>query len=55
VTGTPGIQTLFRENPKENYINVCEQRCEYDDAASSPGEIVCNLAAVPTTYSNNNF
>jgi len=55
VTGTPGIQTLFRENPKENYINVCEQRCEYDDAASSAGEIVCNLAAVPTTYSNQNF
>jgi hypothetical protein len=27
----------------------------YDDSASSPGEIACNLAPVPTTFSNNKF
>jgi len=55
MSGTPGIQTLFRENPKENYIKVCEQRCEYNDAASTAGDLKCTLPAVPTTYSNQNF
>lgn len=55
MSGTAGIQTLFRENPEENYIKVCEQKCVYDDDSSSPGEIVCKLPAVPTTYSNQNF
>jgi hypothetical protein len=53
--GTAGVQTLFRSNPKDNYIKVCEQRCEYNDAASSAGDIRCTLPSVPTTYSNNNF
>lgn len=53
--GTAGVQTLLRANPKENYISVCEQRCEFDDAASSAGDIRCKLPSVPTTYSNNNF
>lgn len=55
MTGTAGVQTLFRQNPAENYIKVCEQKCLYDDANSSPGEIACKLPAVPTTYSNQNF
>lgn len=53
--GTAGVQTLFRENPAENYIKVCEQKCKYNDASSSPGQIKCDLEAVPTTYSNQNF
>jgi len=39
--GTSGVQTLFRSAPKTNYIKVCEQRCEYDDAKSTPGNIKC--------------
>jgi hypothetical protein len=55
MSGTEGIQTMFREAPKLNRITVCEQECEYNDAASTPGSIKCNLKPVPTTYSNNNF
>jgi hypothetical protein len=53
--GTAGIQTMLKENPKVNYIKVCEQRCEYDDSNSSAGDITCKLPSVPTTYSNQNF
>jgi hypothetical protein len=45
----------MRDAPKDNYIKVCEQKCKYNDAKSSPGEIKCDLAPVPTTYSNQNF
>jgi hypothetical protein len=55
MTGTAGVQTQFRSNPDKNFIKVCEQKCKYNDAASSPGEIKCDLAPVPTTYSNQNF
>jgi hypothetical protein len=45
----------MRTNPDKNYIKVCEQKCRYNDAASSPGDIKCDLAPVPTTYSNQYF
>jgi len=53
--GTSGVKTMLKENPKENYIKVCEQKCVLDDKLSKPDEITCNLGAVPTTYSNNNY
>jgi len=55
MTGTQGVQTLFRSAPKDNYIKVCEQRCLYNDAASTPGNIKCDLPSIPTTYSNQNY
>jgi hypothetical protein len=55
MTGTAGVQTMMRADPKNNYIKVCEQKCEYDDSKSTAGDIFCKLGAVPTTYSNNNF
>lgn len=55
MTGTAGVQTLLRKNPEENYIKVCEQKCKYNDARSSAGEIKCDLAPVPTSYSKQNF
>ena len=55
MTGTPGVQSLMRSNPKDNYIKVCEQRCEYNEKASSAGDIHCTLGKVPTTHSNRKF
>ena len=55
MVGTPGIQTLIKTAPKTNYIKVCEQKCEYDDAKSTTGNIKCTLPPIPTTYSNLNF
>jgi len=55
MTGTEGVQTLFRAAPKDNYIKVCEQKCAFNDADSTPGKISCTLPAVPTTYSNQNY
>jgi len=46
--GTSGVKTMLKENPKENYIKVCEQKCVLDDKLSKPDEITCNLGAVPT-------
>jgi hypothetical protein len=28
MSGTAGVQTMLKENPKDNYIKVCEQRCD---------------------------
>lgn len=53
--GTAGVQTLFRANPKDNYIKVCEQKCEFVDDTSKPGDINCKLPPIPTSYSNKNF
>jgi hypothetical protein len=55
MAGTSGIQSLIRNAPETNFINVCEQRCEYDDALSTAGTIKCRLPRIPTTYSNQNF
>jgi hypothetical protein len=55
MTGTSGVQTMFRENPTENFIKVCEQKCAYNDDLSTAGKIACTLPSIPTTYSNQNF
>jgi len=46
---------MLKENPKDNYIKVCEQKCVYNDKLSKPGEVTCNMGAVPTTFSNINY
>ena len=53
--GTAGLKTMLTSKPKENFITVCEQKCEILEAESGPGDIKCKIPAVPTTYSNNNF
>jgi len=35
MTGTAGVKTLMRANPKDNYIKVCEQKCDFIDDSSS--------------------
>lgn len=55
MTGTTGVQTLFRSAPKDNFIKVCEQKCIYNDEESTSGNIKCKLPSIPTTYSNQNF
>ena len=55
MTGTAGVKTLIRANPKDNFIKVCEQKCEFIDDSSSAEDIKCRLPPIPTTYSNNNF
>jgi len=52
MTGTAGVKTLFDNDPTKSFINVCEQKCVYDKAASTPTSIKCKLPAIPTTYSN---
>jgi len=39
MTGSAGVQTMMRADPKNNYIKVCEQKCEFDDAASTATDI----------------
>lgn len=55
VSGTAGIQQMFHSDPENNYVKVCEKRCEYDDESSTADEIKCKLPAIPTTYSNLNY
>jgi hypothetical protein len=50
--GTAGVKTLFDTDPTKNFLNVCEQKCLYDKAASTSTSIKCKLPAIPTTYSN---
>jgi len=52
MTGTAGVKTLFDTDPSKNFLNVCEQKCVYDNEASTSTTIKCKLPAIPTTYSN---
>jgi len=55
VKATAGLTTLLKNSPTDNYINICEKKCELVVADSVSGTTVCKVPSVSTTYSNENF
>ena len=41
--------------PADNYIKICEKKCELIAADSVSGSAWCKVPSVSTTYSNENF
>jgi hypothetical protein len=55
VISTAGLTTLLKNSPADNYINICEKKCELVASDSVSGTTVCKVPSVSTTYSNENF
>jgi len=55
VKATPGLSSLLKSKPEDNYIKICEKKCAVVAADSVSGTTVCKVPSVSTTYSNQNF
>jgi hypothetical protein len=45
----------MKNQPSLNYVEVCAERCEFDESASTASEALCKIPKISTTYSNENF
>jgi hypothetical protein len=50
-----GLATLFRGDPVNNFITICDRKCIFQDAASTDSMAQCLVPEVSTTYSDQNF
>jgi hypothetical protein len=50
-----GLSSILAAHPSENYISVCDSKCEYSPDDSTPTKAVCKLPKLSTLYSNTNF
>lgn len=50
-----GLSTLLRGDPENNFITVCDRKCEFQDDASTDEKAQCLVPEVSTTYSDENF
>lgn len=55
VEGTAGLTSLLKSNSANNYIKMCEKKCELIAADSTATAAYCKVPGVSTTYSNGNF
>jgi hypothetical protein len=46
---------LLKSDTKNNYIQVCDEQCEFDDELSDATKAVCKLPKVSTVFSNQEF
>lgn len=49
-----GLATMLKQNPAENYISVCENKCTFDETSTS-SVAKCKLPSVSTLYSDSNY
>jgi hypothetical protein len=45
----------MKQNKDANYISVCDEKCEFDESASTSTVTKCKVPRVSTIYSNENF
>ena len=50
-----GLASIMRQNPDENYISVCSEKCVFDEDASTATVTKCKVPKISTIYSNENF
>jgi hypothetical protein len=50
-----GLATLFRGDPENNFITICDRKCIYQDDVSTDEKAQCLVPEVSTTYSDENF
>lgn len=48
-----GLSSLLSND--DNYISVCDERCEFIDSESTSSVAKCKLPMISTIYSNTNF
>jgi len=50
-----GLSTILKNDSINNFISVCDERCEFIQNLSDSSKAVCKLPKMSTVYSNANF
>ena len=50
-----GLSSLLKNDTKNNFISVCDEKCEFDENLSDASKVVCKLPKMSTVYSNEAF
>jgi len=50
-----GLSTLLKNDTVNNFITVCEEKCEFVKNLSDSSKSVCKLPKMSTIYSNENY
>jgi hypothetical protein len=47
-----GLSSLMKADPTNNYVKVCGNTCEFNEAASDATSVKCRVPALSTLYSD---
>jgi len=50
-----GLASVLNSDPVNNYISVCDEKCIFDNSASTASTTKCKVPKLSTVYSNQNF
>lgn len=50
-----GLSTILKNDSVNNFISVCEEKCEFVRNLSDSSKAVCKMPKMSTIYSNENF
>jgi len=50
-----GLSTILKNDSSNNFISVCEEKCEFLPDLSDSTKAVCKMPKMSTVYSNENF
>jgi len=47
-----GLSSILNSDSKNNYITVCDEKCEFNETLSDGSKSVCKMPKISTVYSN---
>jgi hypothetical protein len=47
-----GLASIVKQNPTDNYVSVCDEKCVFDEASSTALITKCKVPKISTSYSN---
>jgi hypothetical protein len=47
-----GLSSILKNDSINNFISVCDEKCEFVESASDSSKSVCNVPKISTVYSN---
>jgi hypothetical protein len=50
-----GLSALMKQNNKDHYVTVCDEKCHYDDSTSDAEIAMCTLPKLSTLHSDASF
>ena len=50
-----GLSSVLKNDSVNNFISVCDEKCEFVESSSDGTKSVCKLPKISTVYSNANF
>lgn len=50
-----GLASVLKSDSTQNYIEVCNEKCIFDEATSTSTVAKCKVPKISTIYSNENF